>query len=756
MSENQTVDELEANKITADSAYHGLVAADKASLLTLQTHNITFLDDPASPFYIHIGPQDTPSSTEYKIIEVPYIDSGNYYMSLREPETGSTWWSISIRNNHSNLIVSYSRREMDKDGIPLLEPVLKEIYIYDNNSEAPKVYIKTYVGGNLYWQNQSLNNNPAVTMHDLYPFNIASSGALKCDCIYTSACFHSRTLITSELDVNGEARFRKPIIVEDDNGSPVPSISIKSNQISETFRNEYTISGPSTKPYHEKIPGDTTGYNFKINENTIIGSENEPRDLCITGNIQLGNGTNQITTNKPLKDQNIPKWDETENCLVDSKIRENDTGVVVNGNLQATGTSQFDGEVSIGSENKKVDLHINGDIIQHGTVYETHAEQIYSTKDYIVIREGAASGLVNDEVAGLKIIKPNGSYDIHLCVKNDNFAYIGEVSSESVENYGKYYFVDRGLYYDDNEESSTYEQYFDDSDFTKPHEFYIPSEAIEVFMEKTDREDGKCDVSIYYKLTEESLQRLLTVDKNAEDQSLLYYDDCLKEAKTLIKPENQQNPLVPVLDGGRITYREYTSGEGDANNWSGTLEEYEQDIQIANQNNPNYIKDGSGVDIYGITAADLDISTEVRNGDSQPVTSGAVYNFVTNYIDNQEEVLDRYTTAEIKTNKVWINGQPIYRKSGYLHEVPKNVKVTLDSTITMEKIDCIFSMGGSLKLDDGFVGLGGYIYVTGVSGLKVVRLSLQIRSEGIVLLQITADNAISDLNWWIEYVYKTT
>jgi hypothetical protein len=268
---------------------------------------------------------------------------------------------------------------MDKDGIPLLEPVLKEIYIYDNNSEAPKVYIKTYVGGNLYWQNQSLNNNPAVTMHDLYPFNIASSGALKCDCIYTSACFHSRTLITSELDVNGEARFRKPINVEGDNGSPVPSISIKSNQISETFRNEYTISGPSTKPYHEKIPGDTTGYNFKINENTIIGSENEPRDLCITGNIQLGSGTNQITTNKPLKDQNIPKWDETENCLVDSKIRENDTGVVVNGNLQATGTSQFDGEVSIGSENKKVDLHINGDIIQHGTVYETHAEQIYST-----------------------------------------------------------------------------------------------------------------------------------------------------------------------------------------------------------------------------------------------------------------------------------------------------------------------------------------------------------------------------------------
>jgi hypothetical protein len=74
----------------------------------------------------------------------------------------------------------------------------------------------------------------------------------------------------------------------------------------------------------------------------------------------------------------------------------------------------------------------------------------------------------------------------------------------------------------------------------------------------------------------------------------------------------------------------------------------------------------------------------------------------------------------------------------------------------MEKIDCIFNMGGSLKLDDGFVGLGGYLYVTGVSGLKVVRLSLQVRSEGIVLLQITADNAISDLNWWIEYVYKTT
>ena len=39
---------------------------------------------------------------------------------------------------------------------------------------------------------------------------------------------------------------------------------------------------------------------------------------------------------------------------------------------------------------------------------------------------------------------------------------------------------------------------------------------------------------------------------------------------------------------------------------------------------------------------------------------------------------------------------------------------------------------------------------------EIDRLSLQVRSEGIVLLQITADNAISDLNWWIEYVYKTT
>ena len=39
------------------------------------------------------------------------------------------------------------------------------------------------------------------------------------------------------------------------------------------------------------------------------------------------------------------------------------------------------------------DLTVNGDIIQNGAAYETHAEKVYTTNDYIIMRDGAVGGL---------------------------------------------------------------------------------------------------------------------------------------------------------------------------------------------------------------------------------------------------------------------------------------------------------------------------------------------------------------------------
>lgn len=219
--DNYNIDAMEANtaeigSIEADNASIGnasvtygdidLLEADKATLDLLQTHNITFHNDPKNPFYIHIEPQDQPSETDFRIIEVPYVDTGDYYLSLRDPVTDQAWWSVIVHNNHSNITVSYSRRTKDLHGEPLVIPTLDEMYIYNYDSEAPKVYLKTYVGGNLYWQNQSLMEKTTPPMYNWYPFDISANGAIRYQCLHTAATWFSHNInIGTRGDSEGDA-----------------------------------------------------------------------------------------------------------------------------------------------------------------------------------------------------------------------------------------------------------------------------------------------------------------------------------------------------------------------------------------------------------------------------------------------------------------------------------------------------------------------------------------------------------------------
>lgn len=290
--------------------------------------------------------------------------------------------------------------------------------------------------------------------------------------------------------------------------------------------------------------------------------------------------------------------------------------------LEVDGKTQFNDTITIGSEDEQVDLHINGNIYQKGEDYETHAEQLYTKKDHIILREDAEVGLLNGEHSGLIITKYDGTSDLHFCTDNTGFAQVGVIGEKTYE----YTFEDKNVYYD--EDSG---KYYDDKKFSIEHEFYIPAGAEDVSYERTAT--GKTyTVTIKYSLTESSLQRLLTVDKNASDQSILYYDATAKEARTLEKPDNQDNPLVPVLEGGRVTYREYSGGAGDgtANNWSGTQEEFDTAIEITDEDDDNYIRDRSGVDIYDDEDNDysIGISNKVREGDYNAVTSDAVFKYI--------------------------------------------------------------------------------------------------------------------------------
>ena len=70
------------------------------------------------------------------------------------------------------------------------------------------------------------------------------------------------------------------------------------------------------------------------------------------------------------------------------------------------------------------------DIIQNGAAYETHAEQVYSVKDYIVTRDGQITGLAPGDLSGFHVKKYNGVDDSRLGVDNTGTMRVGDVGFE--------------------------------------------------------------------------------------------------------------------------------------------------------------------------------------------------------------------------------------------------------------------------------------------------------------------------------------
>lgn len=73
-------------------------------------------------------------------------------------------------------------------------------------------------------------------------------------------------------------------------------------------------------------------------------------------------------------------------------------------------------------------LTVEGDIIQNGTSYITHAEEVYSKNDYITLREGALSSLVG--YSGFKILKYDGVNTGILAIDSSGVIRVGDEGDE--------------------------------------------------------------------------------------------------------------------------------------------------------------------------------------------------------------------------------------------------------------------------------------------------------------------------------------
>ena len=73
------------------------------------------------------------------------------------------------------------------------------------------------------------------------------------------------------------------------------------------------------------------------------------------------------------------------------------------------------------------DITINGNIIQNGDTYKTHAEELYTKKNIIFTREGAISTLGDNEYTGIQAVKYDGINDGQLIFDKDGIARVGDV-----------------------------------------------------------------------------------------------------------------------------------------------------------------------------------------------------------------------------------------------------------------------------------------------------------------------------------------
>ena len=102
---------------------------------------------------------------------------------------------------------------------------------------------------------------------------------------------------------------------------------------------------------------------------------------------------------------------------------------VVAGDLRAVDTLTVEPgcETTLKDTEVDGDLTVNGDIIQNGSAYETHAEKVYSKNDLIITRDGAVSGLSTGQYTGIQAKKYDGTNDGQLVFDKDGEARVGDV-----------------------------------------------------------------------------------------------------------------------------------------------------------------------------------------------------------------------------------------------------------------------------------------------------------------------------------------
>lgn len=90
------------------------------------------------------------------------------------------------------------------------------------------------------------------------------------------------------------------------------------------------------------------------------------------------------------------------------------------------------GDLHIGQDGSPQDLHIWGNIIQEAGAYEVHAEQVYTSQEQVILREGSTTAIAAGAVSGIKVTSYDGTNDLLFGTSHDGWFRIGEPGAEQL------------------------------------------------------------------------------------------------------------------------------------------------------------------------------------------------------------------------------------------------------------------------------------------------------------------------------------
>jgi len=85
-----------------------------------------------------------------------------------------------------------------------------------------------------------------------------------------------------------------------------------------------------------------------------------------------------------------------------------------------------DGQTQVAYTDNAGNFYVAGNIIQNGVAYETHAEQVFTTNDTIIMRDGAVSALPAGTVSGFRILKYDGTNNLFLGADVSGIVRVGD------------------------------------------------------------------------------------------------------------------------------------------------------------------------------------------------------------------------------------------------------------------------------------------------------------------------------------------